>query len=181
MKFWIGLVLFLLSSSNYILAQQFTAQDGKVKFLSKAPLNEFTGVSEQLNGLVDLKENVLDFYVDLNTLKTGIALRDKHMRENYLETEKFPFAEFTGKLDRIPALSQEWTTVTATGNFKIHGISKPISVQGKLRQTPSGNLELSGSFTVRLSDYQIDIPKLVFYELAEEQAVSLNLQLKPKR
>ncbi|AFL85424.1 hypothetical protein Belba_2893 [Belliella baltica DSM 15883] len=32
--------------------------------------------------------------------------------------------------------------------------------------------------TGKLSDYKIDIPKVVFYELAEEQTVTLSVNLK---
>lgn len=78
--------LFLLSLHG--VSQVFVTENGSVEFLSKAPLNEFTGKSSNLNGLVDLDKNLLDFYVDLNTLNTGIGLRDRHMRENYLETKK---------------------------------------------------------------------------------------------
>ncbi len=179
MKQLIVIVLFWLTWGAQ--AQEFLTKSGKVVFLSKAPLNEFTGESNLLQGLVDVEKNLLDFYVDLNTLNTGISLRDKHMRENYLETEKFPFAEFSGKLDKLPPLTSNWTEVKAKGKFKIHGIEREITVTGQLRKVGNGNLELKASFTVLLSDYKIDIPKLVFYELAEEQQVSLEAILTPKK
>ena len=98
------LFLFLFSYSSLLSAQAFYSEKGNVIFISKAPLSEFEGESSNLNGLVDLDKNLLDFYLDLNTLDTGIGLRDRHMRENYLETEEFPFAEFTGKINELPEL-----------------------------------------------------------------------------
>lgn len=71
------------------MAQSYLTESGNVNFLSKASLNEFNGESDKLNGLIDLSQNLLDFYVDLNTLDTGIGLRNKHMRDNYLETEDY--------------------------------------------------------------------------------------------
>jgi len=176
------LVLFLFFITNVSVAQTFLTESGNVDFLSKAPLSEFNGVSDKLHGLIDLSGNVLDFYVDLNTLDTGIGLRDKHMRDNYLETEKYPFAEFTGKFNAIPSLtSGSKIPVTANGKFKIHGVERQIQVTGTLSKNTKGELELEAGFEVLLSDYKIPVPKLIFYELAENQTVTINATLKPKK
>jgi polyisoprenoid-binding protein YceI len=160
--------------TNTTLGQDYVTKEGKVIFLSKASLSEFTGESAQLNGLINLEKNLLDFYIDINTLKTGIGLRDRHMRENYLETKKYPFAEFTGKMKPIPeSFNGQKTEVTARGVFKIHGVEKEIEVKGFLTRINQDQLSLEASFKVLLSEYNIDIPKVMFYELAEEQEVSL--------
>lgn len=173
---------FLFALSFHGLSQVFMTEKGSVEFLSKAPLNEFVGKSAHLNGLVNLEENLLDFYVDLNTLNTGIGLRDRHMRENYLETKKYPYAEFTGKINAIPTLENgQSRSVTAKGKFKIHGVEKEIEVPGKLTAISKNELQLDASFKVLLSDYNIDIPKVVFYELAEEQEVTIKAILNSKK
>ena len=175
-------ILFFFFITNVSSAQSYLTTAGNVNFLSKAPLSEFNGVSDQLNGLVDLSQNLLDFYVDLNTLNTGIGLRDKHMRDNYLETEKYPFAEFTGKITPTPSLTtNSKQSVTAMGKFTIHGVTKEITVTGTLLKNAKGELELEAGFEVLLSDYQIPLPKLVFYELAENQVISIKATLKPKK
>jgi polyisoprenoid-binding protein YceI len=170
---------FLVGWSSGLLAQSFKTESGNVTFLSKAPMSEFTGKSSKLNGLVDLDKNLLDFYVDLNTLDTGIGLRDRHMRDNYLETKKYPFAEFTGTMESIPRLSVgESKPVVATGIFKIHGVQKEISVKGTIKMLPANELFLEASFPILLGDFKIEIPSVVFYELAEEQLVTIQANLK---
>lgn len=174
--------LFLFFLSFHAFGQEYLTTKGEVIFLSKAPLNEFEGKSSSLNGLVNLETNVLDFFVDLNTLKTGIGLRDSHMRENYLETDQFPFAEFTGKLVQQPTLILGTKTpVKALGKFKIHGIEREIEVPGFLTLAQNGRIELDASFEILLSDFEIALPKLVFYELAEEQKVTINAILTQKK
>jgi polyisoprenoid-binding protein YceI len=173
------LVLFILAFPAKVQSQVFKTEKGKVEFLSKAALNEFTGKSSDLNGLVDLDKNLLDFFIDLNTLNTGIGLRDRHMRENYLETKKYPYAEFTGKISPLINLSKgESRSVTAKGKFKIHGVEREIDVPGKLSAISDTELQLEAEFKVLLSDYKIDIPKVVFYELADEQVVTIKATLK---
>lgn len=176
---FILLLIFAFLNPAPTHAQEFKTSEGKVEFLSKASLNEFTGTSEKLNGLINLSEGLLDFYIDLNTLKTGIGLRDKHMRENYLETKEFPFAEFTGKINEsIDLTPGQSKAVTATGKFKIHGVEREITVPGKLTAMNGNQLKLEAKFTVLLSDYNIEIPKVLFYELAEDQVVTINATLK---
>lgn len=171
--------LFFLTFSKNASAQVYKTAVGNVEFLSKASLNEFTGESSKLNGLIDLEKNVLDFYIDLNTLKTGIGLRDRHMRENYLETKKFPFAEFTGKVKEVISLKPgDSQQVTAIGKFKIHGVEREISVPGKLTSISVNEVKLEAQFKVMLSDYKIEIPRVVFYELADEQVITLSINLK---
>lgn len=174
--FWF---LLALTIPGKVQSQVFKTEKGNVEFLSKAPLNEFTGKSSDLNGLVDLEKNLLNFFIDLNTLNTGIGLRDRHMRENYLETKKYPYAEFTGKIDPQINLSiGQSIPVTAKGKFKIHGVEREIEVPGKLTSVSDSELQLEAKFTVLLSDYKIDIPSVVFYELAEDQIVSIKAILK---
>ncbi len=101
------------------------------------------------------------------------------MRDNYLETKKFPFAEFTGEIQEggnIPV--GETKKVTARGKFKIHGVEREIEVPGTLKRTSQNELVLDATFNVLLNDYDIDIPRVVFYELAEEQEVSIKATLK---
>ncbi|MCC5936497.1 MAG: YceI family protein [Lunatimonas sp.] len=166
----------VLLSMQYFNAnsQVFKTEKGQVEFVSEAPLNKFSGKSSVLKGLIDFDQNLLDFYLDLNTLKTGIGLRDRHMRENYLETDKFPFAEFTGKLEPVPPLEEgKETAVNAIGKFKIHGIERDLRVTGSVL-LKNNLLTLKTSFQVRLGDHDIEVPKIVFYELAEEQAVHID-------
>ncbi|WP_111670982.1 YceI family protein [Algoriphagus litoralis] len=180
MRRFLILIVFFFHTEAF--SQEYLTKDGEVVFLSKAPLNEFEGRSNSLNGLVNLESNLLDFFVDLNTLKTGIGLRDRHMRENYLETDQFPFAEFTGKMSPMPTLVLgSKTAVNAQGKFKIHGVEREIEVTGFLTLLQNGKVELHASFEVLLSDYEIPLPKLVFYELAEAQTVTIQAILSQKK
>jgi polyisoprenoid-binding protein YceI len=169
----IGLLAFFVTA-NDAFSQQYLTQNGNVTFISTAPMLEFEGKSSNLVGLINTSVDSLDFYIDLNTLDTGIELRNRHMRESYLETEKFPFAEFTGTFS--PSLKMEVSStqnVTATGTFKIHGVAKTMLVQGTLTPMSQNQIKLTAEWTVNLSDFNISIPRVVFYELSEVQTVRI--------
>ncbi|MCH7400359.1 YceI family protein [Belliella kenyensis] len=177
--FQLIIICFITTLAEDAFAQVYKTEKGKAEFLSKAPLNEFVGTSSNLNGLIDVDKNLVDFFIDLNTLKTGISLRDKHMRENYLETKKYPFSEFTGKFKTLPKFDQKnHDEVFVVGVFKIHGVEKQVEIPASVQKTSSNELAFESKFVIKLSDYKIAIPKVVFYELAEEQEVTISGVLK---
>lgn len=177
-RLWLLPLIYLLMVGT-VGAQEFKTTGGEVVFLSQASLNEFTGESDKLHGLIDLEKNLIDFYIDLNTLKTGIGLRDRHMRDNYLETDKYPFAEFSGKLEEKVSLGRNQSKkVKAIGIFKIHGHEKTMEIDGTLTAVNTSEIVLEATFKVKLGDFDIAIPKVMFYELSETQTVKINATLK---
>ncbi|AXJ02164.1 Polyisoprenoid-binding protein YceI [Cyclonatronum proteinivorum] len=158
---------------------RFMSDSGYVEFVSRAPLHEFAGTSQQLSGLIDLETQILDFFVDLETLDTGNRRRDRDMRRKYLETHRFPFAEFTGTFtETVPASLSERTPVTVQGSFTMREITHEIQVDGFL--TPEdGGIRVTASWEILLEDYNIDRPRIVFYELSDVQRVSIDILLQP--
>lgn len=154
-------------------------ESGYVEFASQVPLHSFTGESKNLTGMIDPKKNVIDFYVDINTLKTGIGKRDRDMYET-LNTDEFPFAEFTGSFDStVPSLSKSTDTlnVSVSGKFTINGISKPMTIKGFFVPVQNG-LNLMSEFKVNLNDHQIKPPGILFYRVDEIQNVTVEAKLK---
>ncbi|MFB9993049.1 YceI family protein [Deinococcus oregonensis] len=96
--------------------------------------------------------------VPLNTLMTGIKLRDEHAR-NYLKAGQFPFATFrVGKLSGVPALpvGQE-VSGQVSGTFSLAGVTRPLSAPVTLRREASGRINVSTHFNIPLNDYGIHI------------------------
>ena len=156
----------------------FFADDGYVEFVSSAPLLEFKGTSTHLTGKVNLDDMSVDFFVDLSTLDTGNRRRDRDMRQVYLETETYPFAEFFGKLASgfNPDVPGE-QNVNVKGSFTMRDISRDVTVAGTMVRTPDG-IRVRASWEILLSDFNIDRPSILFYELSEVQKVSIDIILK---
>lgn len=65
------------------------------------------------------------------------------------------------------------------GDFKIHGHKRAIKVPGKLQLSEDGKeLRLEAEFVLKLSDYGIEVPGVLFYELSEVQNVKIKAILK---
>lgn len=90
--------------------------------------------------------------VPLATLDTGIAIRNKHMKEKYLETDKFPNAELTVARGAVKEGSG-----SAQGTIKIHGQSKPVTFSYNAKKNGAA-FAVDGSMHVNIKDFGIDVP-----------------------
>ncbi len=153
-----------------------------VKFISDAPIEEFEGVTSSIDGYLYwegedlLNKSELYFEVDLNTLDTGIGLRNRHMRENYLETEKYPTTHFKGAIVKAEKQEDGTYRVLVQGKMFIHGVERMKSIKGVLTFNGT-SMQIASDFDVKLSDYNIPIPSIMFYKINEIMALKLNFML----
>lgn len=176
------LIFFLLSTPIHIDAARDTVyytETGDAKFTSSVPLHTFSGESSHLTGMIDLEKNVVDFYLDLNTIETGIDRRDRDMQRT-LETEEFPFAEFTGSFKSGFERDQtQKQTVVVDGEFTIHGKTLPVEVEGVI-EIQGDDLVLEAEWSLFLDDYDIEPPGILFYRVDEEQKIQIKAVLSPQ-
>ncbi len=158
--------------------QEYMTKTGHVEFDSSVPLHSFTGKSDHLVGKITLSDSIVDFYVDVNTLKTGINKRDNDMLRT-LEADKYPFAEFYGKI--TSAINPEDNSpqdVTLEGEFTVHGVTQKTTIDGTLQKTSEG-IQVEASWTMNMEDYNIEPPGILFYRVSEKIDVSVSATLKP--
>jgi polyisoprenoid-binding protein YceI len=154
-----------------------------VRFISDAPLEDFEGVTENIDGYLywegedTLGTNEIYFEVDLNTVDTGIGLRNRHMRENYLHTDEYPKTYFKGKLTKISSMQNDMQKVIANGVMFIHGIEQKKSVEAQLIPQEQG-YKIITKFIVALPDYDIEVPQLMFMKINEDIQLELEFYLK---
>ena len=165
-------------------------------FDSKAPLEKIVGTTNKITGHIQAnpkditKRLKASFALDLASLKTGIDKRDEHMRDNFLETAKYPKAMFT--IDKVTKASDNMLmdgktlTVDAEGTLSLHGVKNAIQLKditityfdeseatkGKM---PGDLLIINGGFSLNLPDYNIEVPQFIFLKLAETIKVSVDL------
>ncbi len=173
MKIIIMFIFFVLFS--YIAgSQEFNVDKSKknlIKFTSSMPVESFDGVTDKIDGYLfmksdNLKDAEIYFEVDLNTVDTGIGLRNRHMRDDYLHTDKYPFTNFKGTIADVKNISQTEFDVRVRGSMFIHGVTRDITLDGKIYKVPNG-YQLKSEFEVKLTDYNIKIPKFMFVRINE--------------
>jgi polyisoprenoid-binding protein YceI len=185
------LIIFLfataLSAAEYHIE---STQSNEVMFFSKGPLGEFEFSTDKIDGYVyweaggfppndaQLKTSQLYFEVDLNSLEGANSFYNRHLREDYLKTDKYPYATYQAELTRIEKSSDSSYTVFAKGLFSIYGRQNQLDVTAIVY--PRGDsFRIECKFVVLLSDYEIDIPRMLFVKIDENIRVNLNFFLKP--
>jgi polyisoprenoid-binding protein YceI len=161
----------------------------RVVFASKAPVESFEGKTSKLQGSIAVDPaNVGDsvtvrLEVDLASLDTGIAKRNEHMRENHLETAKYPTAVFAGAAVASPRGARldsgKPVTFDCEGTFTLHGVTRRLHTSAVVTLEDGGNgghaqLRFRATFAVSLADYAIARPQFLFLKLADEQQLTVS-------
>jgi polyisoprenoid-binding protein YceI len=157
----------------------FSAQSGNVSFFSKAPLEDIEAHNGKAQSVINTATREIAVKVPIKSFVFENGLMQEHFNENYLESDKHPFATFKGKINE----SIDWTKpgnypVSATGKLNLHGVERDQTIKGKL-DVGSGKLQLDADFTVALADHKIEIPTLVFQKIAETVAVTTRFVYQP--
>jgi polyisoprenoid-binding protein YceI len=153
----------------------------QVVFVSKAATETFEGKTDQIAGSIEVDPAAIGdsvtvhFEVAMASLDTGIGKRNQHMRENHLETAKYPTALFDGAAVLGPkdaALAVGAKTVfDVEGQFTLHGVTRRLRVAVDVTLVDAQTLEFAASFQVPLADYAISRPRFLFLKLGEVQDV----------
>lgn len=167
------------------------SEKNTVKFTSDAPIEVINGNTHDINGKISYDDSFkfdakhpfkISFDVDLKTFDTGIPLRNEHMRDNFLETAKYPKGTFevTGVAPSAnpPFKAGQVVTINSTGQFTVHGktVSKNIPVQVTYHpgNVPGDTIRVQAKFPIKLDEHGIQRPEVVFQKLAETIFVNVD-------
>lgn len=156
----------------------YRTNDGFVSFTSDAPLELISAQSNELTGIIDPDKQTFAFQLDVQSMKGfNSALQQEHFYENYMETDEFEKASFSGKIiEKIDFKTNGEHIIRAKGIIEIHGVKQERIIKGKIRCV-NDKLEIESEFIVSLSDHNISIPKLVYQKIAEEIKVEIKAVL----
>jgi len=147
------------TEASYQVQEKFLNRD-----LPNMALGKTQAVTGELQVSLDGKPSgkVTKISVDLRTLTSDQSRRDNRIRTQWLESEKYPFAEFTSTdVQGIPDSYTEGQEVSfkLTGDMKIRDVTKPVTfdVKGKLEgDTITG----SASSKILMKDFGFDPPNV---------------------
>ena len=170
------LVLNLCASAQN---QLYSIKTSEFSFFSKAPMEDIEAKNTKASSIINTANRELVVRIPIAQFQFSNRLMQQHFNENYLESEKFPYATFKGKINELINFSKSGVyEVSASGTLNIHGVDQERTIKGKLI-IAENNLNLDTRFDVMLIDHKIDIPKLVFKKIAEKIAVSASINYIP--
>lgn len=184
MYHFISALLFalLLGPVSSVSAQElFFTTNGNITFFSSAPLEDISAENQNVSSVLNTENGKIMFKVPMNRFDFPNDLMEEHYNEKYVETEKYPFAEFSGDIQnfsKIDLSKNGANDVIVKGELTLHGVTKSISERGVLT-VKDGKIDAAAKMKIRLADYDIEIPTVVVKKIAEVVDVSIDLRYAP--
>lgn len=161
-----------------VSAQVYMTNEGLSTFTSDAPLEIISATSDELSGAIDVSDNRFAFRIaNKSFIGFNSQLQQEHFYENYIETDKFKYSNFQGKIiEKIDLSNPEPQQLRAKGTLSIHGVDQERIVKATL-VVDKDKLMVFCKFSVPLEDHDIRIPNVVYQKIAEVINVEVKAEL----
>jgi len=172
------LLLLLTCSCLTTLGQKFTVEKSLITFFSDAAIEDISAKNTKANSIFDLETGEIAFSIPIKEFKFAKSLMQEHFNEKYMESDKFKSATFEGMITGYDAKSTGQQAAKAIGKMTIHGVTKEIEVPGTIEISKDKAL-VKSKFNVKLEDYSIARPQILWQNIAEAVEVSVDFTFKP--
>jgi YceI-like domain len=164
-----NLVMILLAWISIHQAGQdnYTCKNATISLYSEAPIENISASTSSGLSVFTPSTGDLRFSVNISSFKFPKSLMQEHFNSDYMESDKYPRATFTGKIqEHIDPTKNGTYPVTAVGELDVHGVKQNRTVPGTITVN-NGAITMKSEFMVKCADHHIDIPKIVFHNIAE--------------
>lgn len=159
-------------------AQKYVAEKSSITFFSDALIEDIKATNTKGASILNTQNSDLVFSVPIREFQFDKKLMQEHFNEKYMESDKYPKATFSGKLLSFDASQKSNQSVKAKGKLTIHGVTKEVEIDGTALS--EDKIRLTSKFMIRLADYKVEIPQLMFQNIAEEVEVTIEFIYKPQ-
>lgn len=182
MKRALAFAVLLFFTASLAKAQDiFICRNAHLSFFSSAPIEDIQAVTEKGVSALNIASNEIFFKVEIQSFQFKKNLMQEHFNEDYMESDKYPFAEFKGKLVSDPNFTKDGTyPVTVAGTLTIHNVPREYRVPGTIT-VRGGQVIATADFKVKLADHHIRIPRLLVKNIAEVVDVKVNAAYTPDK
>ena len=147
----------------------------KITYYGSHYAHDWQGHSSGISGRIlyyadDQTANSCSLRVDLTTFDSENSNRDSNML-TYLNAFQYPDIMFVSN-----EISVEGINAFIKGQLTFHGITKDLNLKTDISFTNGFNAE--GSFTILLSDYEVERPALLFKKIADEMKLKFHIVAK---
>ncbi len=172
---------FFLFCSASVAQDKFYTKNARVDFFSETPLEDIEARNSSAVSVLDTKTGTLQFSLLMKGFEFKNEEMQEHFNDDYVESDKFPKAEFKGQLINNSAVNYKKPgtyNVQVKGLLTIHGVTKEVQTNGTVK-VDNDNLKTNSVFNIALADYGIKIPKLVSDKIAKTLKITIDAKLDP--
>lgn len=165
------------------MSQKFYTKNGQINFDATSPASpeKIEGINRSATCVVDTKSGNMQFAALMKGFAFERALMEEHFNENYVESDKYPKAEFKGEIknsDKVDFTKDGNYTVKIKGKLTMHGESNDVETEAKI-SIQNGKIKATADLNVLLSDYKVSIPGLVADKVSKTVKISVSCLLEP--
>jgi hypothetical protein len=181
-KYILFFVVLLDAHCQYGQTLYFT-QSSFIRIFSEAPLENISATNVASNALIDFDHKEIAVKIPMNKFTFRNKLMQSHFNENYVESTVYPYAIFKGNIDKnIDLTTSAMIPVVVKGTMSMHGVNKMISIEGNLVvDAPSKTVIFDATFKIKIEDYNIKVPSVVMYKIAENIEVNSQFTMMPAK
>ena len=149
-------------------AESWSVASGDVRVRCRMTVGgSFDAVTSDVSGTLrreaeDTGSYTGELRVALETLDTGIGLRNEHLRSTYLELDRGPAfrqAVLSGiVLDEPPPAGNRRHETGFSGMLTLHGLQRVVEGEAELRRR-DGRVQVEAAFSLRLDAFDIPPPR----------------------
>ena len=161
------------------IAQKYSTETTFVSFFSDAAIEDIKAENKKTAGVFNSATGDIAFSVPIKDYEFEKSLMKEHFNEKYMETEKYPKSTFQGKVSGYDLNASGLQNVTSKGKLTIHGETKEVEIPGTMEKQGE-KLLMKSKFIVKLEDYKIAIPQLLWQNIAEQVEVTVDFTFKPQ-
>jgi hypothetical protein len=181
MRLLLTLTIAFVNISLYSQDKWFT-NTGIIGFSSETEVIVIAGKNEKVVSFLVPASGEMAFALRMTDFTFELPLAREHFNENYVESHKFPTAQFKGQISEAEKVNYTIPgnyAVTVSGELTLHGVSRKISEKGLITVAADGNISGVAVITIRPEDYKIKVPRLVRDKVAEEVKVTIQVKYEP--
>ncbi len=183
MKKTFVLLAMVLIGTSAIAQNKYFTKTGLTTFEASVPsFEEVKAKNESTTAILNTSNGEFAALVLVKGFRFKNALMEEHFNENYADSDDFPKATFKGTISDFDSskLGETATKHSFTGKLTFHGETKTLTNQELSIAMVDGVISISGTFTVEVSDFAIEIPKVVSNKLSKNVDVGFDFKLNKK-
>ena len=153
-----------------------------VEFHAEDSYDAFDGRTNKVTGAIAADPAkpgaaTVEVTVDMSSLDTGNSLRNREMRELYLETKQHPTCSFKSASVVAPEsiTANQPADIKVTGDFTLHGVTKRMTIPVRVVLIPDGRIHATSTFNVHMPDFGINVPNNILVTVNNDVPVRLDL------
>jgi hypothetical protein len=175
------LVLYLALPWVVFSQGKYLTNNGVISFYSHTVIEDITAVNNEVAAVIDGQSGEIAIILKMMDFQFKKKMMQEHFNENYVESEIFPKATFSGFI--LNNMDIDYSTpglyeVKVKGEMFIHGKTKSVSAEGTV-EVSAGGIVCRTNFKLNPEDYNIKIPGTVRKNISEQMEITAELTCEP--